>query len=270
MRKGLLSFLLFVVVGLSAVQAAYDFSVVVPSGQTLYFDITSNSNPYKVRVTYPGSSSFNPYYGYTEPIGNLVVPNTITYQGTTYSVTSIGSFAFYVCCSLTSVTIPDSVTSIGSYAFYSCDSLTSVTIPDSVTSIGDSAFCYCDSLTSVTIGDSVTSIGDYAFSGCRKLVEVINKSSLNITKGSNSNGYVARYALEVHTGSRKTVNNNGYIFYTYENVNYLVNYIGTDTALTLPANYNGENYVINYYAFYGNDNITSVIIPQMILRVIAE
>ena len=85
---------------------------------------------------------------------------------------SIGSYAFYGCKSLTSVTIPDSVTSIGSYAFSGCSSLTSVTIPDSVTSIGDYAFYGCSSLTSVTIGNSITSIGDYAFRNCSSLTSV--------------------------------------------------------------------------------------------------
>lgn len=62
-----------------------------------------------------------------------------------------------------------SVTSIGSWAFGDCKSLTSVTIPDSVTEIGYSAFSGCSSLTSITIPDSVTSIGDYAFNGCAVL-----------------------------------------------------------------------------------------------------
>ena len=72
----------------------------------------------------------------------------------------------------TSYKIPDSVTSIGSYAFKYCTSLTSVEIGDSVTSIGDWAFDGCDSLTSITIPDSVTSIGYYAFSGCDSLTDV--------------------------------------------------------------------------------------------------
>ena len=85
------------------------------------------------------------------------------------NVTSIGSYAFYNCTGLKSVTIPDSVTSIGWSAFSGCTGLTSVTIPDSVTSIGWSAFSGCTGLTSVTIPDSVTSIESYAFDGCTSL-----------------------------------------------------------------------------------------------------
>ena len=59
--------------------------------------------------------------------------------------------------------------SIGSYAFYNCDSLTSVTIGNSVTSIGSSAFSGCSGLTSIIIPDSVTSIGSSAFYGCTGL-----------------------------------------------------------------------------------------------------
>ena len=72
--------------------------------------------------------------------GEVVIPESVKYYGTAYSVTSIGESAFYYCSFLTSVTIPNSVTSIGSSAFSGCSGLTSVTIPNSVTSIGFSAF----------------------------------------------------------------------------------------------------------------------------------
>ena len=165
-------------------------------------------------------------------------------------VTSIGDSAFNGYSGLTSVTIPDSVTSIGYSAFSGCSGLTSVTIPDSVTSIGSGAFEYCSGLTSVTIGNGVTSIGYSAFGGCYKLVEVINKSGLNITKGSSDNGDIAYYALNVKSGGTSDiVNKDGYLFYTYDNVNYLVAYVGSDTNLTLPDDYNGQNYELNNYAF---------------------
>ena len=115
---------------------------------------------------------------------NIVIPSTVTYEGISYSVTSIGDSAFYECSSLTTVTIPNSVTYIGDRAFRSCSSLTSVTIGNSVTSIGDYAFAFCWNLTSVTIGNSVTSIGDYAFKGCSLTSVTIPNSVTSIGKGA--------------------------------------------------------------------------------------
>ena len=110
--------------------------------------------------------------------GAVVIPSSVTNNGTPYSVTSIGESAFENCSGLTSVTIPNSVTSIGVWAFYECSGLTSITIPNSVTSIGESAFSWCSSLTSVTIPNSVTSIGRSAFYGCSGLTSVTIPNSV--------------------------------------------------------------------------------------------
>ena len=104
--------------------------------------------------------------------GDVVIPETMEYEGITYRVTAIGDYAFYYCTDLTSVTIPESVTTIGDDAFYYCTDLTSVTIPESVISIGDWAFGRCRGLTSVTIPNSVTTIGDFAFLSCDGLTSV--------------------------------------------------------------------------------------------------
>ena len=104
--------------------------------------------------------------------GDITIPATITGGENTYTVTSIGNYAFSVCFGLTSVDIPDSVTSIGNYAFSRCSGLTSVDIPDSVTSIGGYAFGGCSSLTEVTIPDSVTVIDSGTFIDCTDLTSV--------------------------------------------------------------------------------------------------
>ena len=120
---------------------AHDFSV----GGIYYNILTDKTN--EVEVTYRGSS----YDSYSnEYTGSVTIPETVTYNGTTYSVTSIGRDAFCGCSRLTSITIPNSVTSIGFEAFSSCKGLTSITIPNSVTSIESRAFFGCSSLTSVT------------------------------------------------------------------------------------------------------------------------
>ena len=117
------------------------------------------------------------------------------------SISVIGSYAFYGCSELISITIPGAITSIGSNAFSGCDNLTSVTLESdaivsasrtyqssmksifgeqvktyilgsSISVIGSCAFYGCSSLTSVVIPESVTSIGYSAFYGCSGLTSV--------------------------------------------------------------------------------------------------
>lgn len=141
---------------------AYDFKV----DGIYYYILTDKTN--EVKVT----------YGSTKYSGSVTIPATVTYNGTTYSVTSIGSQAFEDCSSLTSVTIAESVTSIGRWAFEDCSALTSITIPNSVTTIESQAFRNCSALTSVTIGNSLTSIGEEAFYRCSGLTSITIPNSI--------------------------------------------------------------------------------------------
>ena len=159
--------LLLISILLANYAMAYDFSAVCSTGQTLYYGIT-NEEPYTVKVTHENSSS--PYYS-TYPTGDLEIPESVEYNGITYSVISIGMDAFYGCSELTSVAIPNSVTIIDRYAFQDCSSLTSVRIGNSVTEIGEKAFYNCSGLISVSIPNSVTYIGTAAFYGCSSLTE---------------------------------------------------------------------------------------------------
>ena len=124
--------------------------------------------------------------GDAEYTGDIVIPESVEYNGVTYNVTIIGDNAFSYCSVLTSIEIPNSVTSIGEYAFSYCSGLTSIEIPNSVTSIGHQAFYGCSGLKNVVIGNSVTGIGAYAFRNCTGLTSV--------TIGSGV-GYISKQAF---------------------------------------------------------------------------
>ena len=124
----------------------------------IYYDITGTS-PNTVAVTY-ATGSYNSYSG------NVDIPSSVTYNGTTYTVTAIGNNAFRSCSNLTGVTIPNTVTSIGEYAFSSCSHITSVTIPNGVETIGVRAFYNCSQLSTLTILNGVEIIGASAFYHC--------------------------------------------------------------------------------------------------------
>ena len=132
MKKQLL---LLAMILLPLVASAHDIEVQNADGKTIYYNYINDGT--ELQVTY-GGSNYNSYLN--EYQGNVVIPEEVTYMNRTRKVTSIGSYAFYDCSGLTSVTIPNSVTSIGDFAFYYCSGLTSVTIPNSVTSIGNNAF----------------------------------------------------------------------------------------------------------------------------------
>ena len=239
MKQKLLSFILLLSVGITSAYA-YSFSKVAPTGQTLYYTIVSSGSSPKVTVTRPS---------YTWPTGDLTIPSTVTYGGTTYSVTSIGEYAFDR-CDLTSVSIPNSVTTIGNYAFHSIDSLSSVTIGNSVTSIGDNAFADCTSLISVTIPNSVTSIGNDAFWYCSSLTSVTIGNSVT-SIGNYAFSYCSSLTSVTIGNSVTSIGN------------YAFEYCSSLTSLTIPNSVTS----IGNYAFSECSGLTSINIPNSVTSI---
>ena len=248
---------------LSATGNAHDFEV-----NGIYYNITNGN---EVAVTYRGTSFSDYLHEYYDEVS---IPATVTYKGTTYSVTSIDYSAFRDCSGLTSVTIPNSVTSIGSsafeccteltsidipnsvtelgwYTFLGCSGMTSVIIPNSITEIGVNVFTGCLGLTSVTIPNSVTSIGERAFSGCSGLTSVnIPNSVTSIDEGAFD--YTTWY-----DDQPEGLVYAGLVVYKYKGT------IPEGTSITIKEGTLG----IASSAFSGCTGLTSIIIPNSVTSI---
>ena len=104
--------------------------------------------------------------------GKIVIPSTVTFNGVSYTVNSIGDFSFYDCGSLSQVELPNTITNIGQYAFENCSSLKSVNIPEGVTAIGEHAFGECVDLTKMEVPSTVKTMGSGVFGGCTSLTDI--------------------------------------------------------------------------------------------------
>lgn len=105
--------------------------------------------------------------------GELVIPESVEYDGNSFVVSLIGENAFSECAGITSLTIGNSITEIRDRAFYNCDGLEgSLSIGNSVALLYFSVFADCDNITSITIPSSVLYIAPVAFYGCDNLNSV--------------------------------------------------------------------------------------------------
>ena len=188
------------VLACSLTAAAYSFKV-----DGIYYTIySSSSTPPTVSVTY-GSHNYWP----GDYRDTIVVPETVTYEDVTYTVTRVAWGAFMDCAYLKAVQLPNTITHIADYGFEGNSSLTSVNIPEGVVEIGGNsfsgnpklegmdlpstlktiglcAFRGCKSITHINIPASVTSIGKSAFSYCSSLTSMSVESGNTVYDSRNN------------------------------------------------------------------------------------
>ena len=277
--------LLFIFVLLSTLTAsAYDAEI-----DGIYYNLDRTSKQATV-TSYNNTDNLNgearPSNRYT---GSVAIPPTVMYDGVTYSVTSIGDYAFSGCSGLTSIEIPNSVTSIGSSAFSGCyfekqRFINNSTLSENANNYWGANFVdssgyvinngvlikYLGKETSIKIPNSVISIGNSAFYGCSGLTSIEIPSSVTSIGNYAFSGCsgltsieipssvtsIGNYAFSGCTGNL-TINCNipsasSYWYSAFSNSKFSSLKIGDGVD------------TIGDYAFYGCSSLTSVAIENSV------
>ena len=89
----------------------------------------------------------------------------------------------------------EGISTIYSYSFYNCDSLTDIEIPNSVKIVGGFAFAYCENLAKVVLPESVMNIDGRAFAESYNLTRVILKARIPPTMVKDTVEYIPKTCI---------------------------------------------------------------------------
>lgn len=103
---------------------------------------------------------------------DLVIPESVTFEGHTYAVTSVDSLAYSQCQDMIALTLPKSIDSIEYRAFSHCYNISNVYIPDNVSYIAQDAFRRCENLKAVRLPSGINCLEQGVFSLCHGLEEI--------------------------------------------------------------------------------------------------
>ena len=178
-------------------------------------------------------------------VGDIVINDTVTYEGANYAVTSMADDAFAGCVQLTSIVLPQTLRNLGKNAFLRCTNLTSCIIPDStITEIPFEAF-WGAGLIEFRVPEGVTYIEQRSFE------QMPNLQRVHL---ANSVQSVSPWAFYILDALQDPIYNDSLF------VLMPMNYQG---AYTIPAGIQ----VIYKSAFYGCTKITSLTIPEGAKRI---
>ncbi len=123
---------------------------------------------------------------------NVSVPSEVTSQDldSTYTVISIGNYAFLNNCRLNAVCLPINLEAIEENAFEGCKKLFDINFPKGLKRIASHAFQDCTNLIEINLPESLDAIGDAAFFGCDSIILVQIPKSVS---------YIGSYAFTCNT-----------------------------------------------------------------------
>ena len=215
--------------------------------------------------------------------------STITVRG---NVKEIGEYAFSNCNRLSTVNIEGYVEKIGKFAFSNCSLLANIAFNEGLKEIDSYAFKDCVKLANITIPNSIESIEISSFDGCSKLAGTKINGSHFI--GNADNPYLVIFKFDETTYCDITIKKDTKVICAYmnryfHNIYYdgnLEEWFELIAMLRADLNIGGFNaYYLNnemlqgeivipegttkipVYAFKGQTEITSVVLPSSVKKI---
>lgn len=209
---------------------------------------------------------------YTGSDTDITFPSKVTYGGTEYNVTAVGSNVLSKLAGVDgtsiTVTIPEGYTSIDGNAFTNCYGLKSITIPGSVTKINYNAFENCKNLAAVTFADSNSnlSFGNKVFLNCISLNNLTLPARLNDLGAGVFQGCTSLTDLTTSANNASYLIQDGIVYAKNDDSDSytLHSYLSSNSAssLTVPSEVNGKPVTAIFrLAFQNNSTLQSVTIP---------
>ena len=258
--------------------SAYDF---VKDG--IYYNVSGTN----AMVTYK-NENYNSYSG------TVIIPSTVTNNGTTYNVVQINPSAFKNCTNLRRVVIPPSVKYLMNYAFQNCTGLTNITLTSTFYGCYNYVFDGCTNLKTIVCllttprNWNLNNFPETVYSnatlvvpqGCKSAYQSVGGCLSNFSNIEEMDCDFAEDAIfydilddnqvEVTHALRFAEDYSGDIdipsTVTHNGATYTVTGIGIEAffsnpklySINVPATVN----TIKNYAFYGCNYLTSVNIPE--------
>lgn len=240
-------------------------------------DLVYEINPKTLTASVTFSGEYTEYGIVDNYVGldEAVVPETIEYDGDTYTVESIGfcafdssnissiSFpatlktigqtAFAECNNLTELIIPENVSSIDQYAFYLSSNLKSIILPSGLKTISEGTFYGCSSLEKLYIPESVSTIKDFAFHSCSSLNNFVVPEKVTMIP------YTCFYGCS----SLESIDVKG-------NISSLGTYAFAECPNLKELNLKGDYTIIPRGVFFNDSSLLTIDLPSSLLEIYEE
>ncbi|MBQ9555386.1 MAG: leucine-rich repeat protein [Muribaculaceae bacterium] len=233
---------------------AYDF---VKDG--IYYTVSGTN------ATVANNGSFNTYSG------NIIIPATVTNNGTTYNVVTIGYQSFKDCSGLTGISLPEGIVYVMNEAFMNCTSLQSITLPSTVVSIYQNVFVGCSALESIICNWSnarSTNANNFDADTYDNATLFVPKGSLSSYKSTvpwSKFANVQEMNRFVSNGIYYNITSGSTVEVTFKDTNY--NYYSGTVNIPSTVTFGGVTYTvtgIGRFAFRESPALTSVTIPSTV------